>query len=152
MSSIRMSCLQFRTSVNELVGFRRRAGDLSVYRYSDILLQTLCRTWIQNQSKARSGLMHVWRLVCCLRPLVNSCAHSVWPTETVYFLSYTHTLTHWCSLFALKAAVGCDPCHVNVASSASLWKAKVMLGIVGSRWNRFRIGSSVIPTVTLDPK
>lgn len=150
MSSIRMSSFKFRTSVNEPVGFTRRAGDLSIYRYSDILLQTLCRTWIQNQSKARSGLVHVWWLVSWDH--LSTAVLSLTNRNCVFSLVYTHTLTHWCSLFALKAAVGCDPCHVNVASSAPLWKAKVMLGIVGSGWNRFRIGSSIIPTVTLDPK
>lgn len=64
--------------------------------------------------------MHVWRLVCCLRPLVNSCAQSDQHKLCIFSRTHTHTLTHWRSLFALKAAVGCDPCHVNVASSAPL--------------------------------
>lgn len=95
---------------------------------------------MQSQSKACSELRDVCLLVRCLRPLVNSCAQS--DQQELCIFSRTHTLAHWCSLFALKTAVGCDPCHVNTASSAPLWKAKVMLGISGFGQNRVRIRSA----------
>lgn len=151
MSRIGMSSFQFRTSVNEPVGFTRRAG-ISVF--TDILtfyFKHFAEHGFKIKVKSAVGLCMCGGL-CAAWDHLSTAVLNLTNRNCVFSLVHTHTLRHWCSLFALKAAVGCDPCHVNVASSAPLWKAKVMLGIVGSRWNRFRVGSSVIPTVTLDPK
>lgn len=48
--------------------------------------------WVQNQSRASSGLMDVCQLVRCLRPLVNSCAQS--DQQELCVFSRTHTHSH----------------------------------------------------------